>query len=169
MEIWKDIPGYEGLYQVSNLGRVKSLHYGKTNTERVLVSKTLGYGYRGVKLYSSPRHPTSCYIHRLVALAFLPNPNNLPQVNHRDENKSNNAVSNLEWCSAESNVNYGTARERAARKVAKPVVQMKNGQIVRIWKSCTETKEFGFVPTKITQCCRGSKKTHHGYEWRYAT
>ena len=107
VEVWKDVVGYEGLYMVSNLGRVKSL---RGNKERILK----GYyhrGYRRVDLYKNGvmKH---WRIHRLVAQAFIDNPNNYPVVNHRDEDKSNNRVDNLEWCTHEYNVNYSRERKK---------------------------------------------------------
>lgn len=169
MEIWKDIAGYEGLYQVSNLGRVKSLNYGRTGVEKVLALKRVGYSYYGVNLYASPKHPVTHYIHRLVAQAFIPNPHGYPQVNHQDEDTTNNAVDNLEWCMPKENLEYGTRTVRATEKTSKAIVQIKDGKIIRIWKSGAEAGRHGFLPTKIAQCCRGKKHSHHGYEWRYAT
>lgn len=110
-EIWKDIDGYEGLYQVSNLGRVKSLNYNHTNQEKILRQiKTKG-GYVIINLCKNGKSK-NFLVHRLVANAFLENLNNLPQVNHIDENKENNVVSNLEFCDAKYNNNYGTAIQR---------------------------------------------------------
>lgn len=169
MEIWKDIQGYEGLYQVSNLGRVRSLNYGRTRQTRVLALKSAGYGYYGVNLYNENHISTTHYIHRLVAQAFIPNSNNLPQVNHLDEDKSNNAASNLEWCNSQENMSYGTRGRRAVEHTIKPIAQIKNGKVVHIWKSGAEAGRSGFIPTHITQCCKGKKKSHYGYEWRYAT
>lgn len=120
-EVWKDIEGYEGLYQVSNLGRVKSLERiisdGRHRKERILKPYDDGNGYLRVELQSKPFK-----LHRLVAQAFIPNPDNLPFVNHKDENPKNNRVflnddgsvdeSNLEWCDNKYNINYGTTQER---------------------------------------------------------
>ena len=114
MEEWKSIPGYEGLYEVSNLGRVRSVERCD-RFNRKIVSKILkpNYvsGYLRVGMY---KNKTFKYylIHRLVAQAFLPNPDNLPQVNHKDEDKSNNRVDNLEWCDRSYNMNYGTVQQR---------------------------------------------------------
>ena len=119
-EIWKDIEGYEGLYQVSNKGRVKSLsrlvvRVGKPNyitKEKILkCSELKGTGYPAVKLGSNNNFK-SMLVHRLVAQAFIPNPDNLPCVNHKDETRNNNDVRNLEWCTQKYNCNYGTARQR---------------------------------------------------------
>lgn len=118
-EIWKDIEGYEGWYQVSNLGRVRSVeryvNYKKTGLSfrksRILKLKSDYYGYRSVNLSVNCKVKTY-KVHRLVAQAFIPNPNNLPCINHKDENKSNNFVSNLEWCSIAYNNTYGTRIER---------------------------------------------------------
>lgn len=117
-EIWKDIPQYEGLYQVSNYGRVKSVGRYKEFKrndchtiikewipERIKAQNTNNCGYQYVQLYKNNKRKKE-YVHRLVAMAFLPNPDNLPQVNHIDEDKANNFLDNLEWCSAEYNTHY---------------------------------------------------------------
>lgn len=123
-EEWKDIKGYEGLYQVSNLGRVRSLsRYVKHRTIYILKGKLLkqrtrGKGYLAVTLCKNSKLK-HYYVHRLVAEAFIPNPNNLPQVNHKDENKSNNCVDNLEWCDDKYNTNYGTRNERHSMAIKK--------------------------------------------------
>ena len=113
MEIWKDIKGYEGLYQVSNKGRVKSLNYRRTGKEKILSSSPNSYGYLIVGLCKNGKQKPF-YIHRLVAEAFLTNPNNLLEVNHKDENKENNHVENLEWCDRKYNNNYGSRMERVS-------------------------------------------------------
>lgn len=106
---WKRIPGFER-YSVSTDGQVKS-HHGK---EKILVQRDNGSGYKKVYL-SMPYEKRNMLVHRLVALAFIPNPNNLPFINHKDENPSNNNVDNLEWCDAKYNNNYGTVKERLSK------------------------------------------------------
>jgi hypothetical protein len=110
MELWKDIKGYEGMYQVSNYGNVRSLDrydsIGRFKTGTILSEGDNGNGYKNVQLYKDGQG-RMYYVHRLVAEAFIPNPDNLPQVNHMDEDKSNNCVTNLEWCTNEYNSNYG--------------------------------------------------------------
>jgi len=137
-EIWKDIAGYEGAYQVSNLGRVKSFRQsskmGKPK-EWILKPSLINSGYGVVTLYSKEKRE-KFQIHRLVASAFLPNPNNLPCVNHRDENKLNNCVENLEWCTYQYNNNYGTAKVRAIDKVSPNVLQKTlDDDVIAIYKS----------------------------------
>lgn len=116
-EVWKDIEGYEGKYQVSNLGRVRGLDrknsMGKTVKGRILKPRKTHAGYLRAHLCRDDR-----YIHRLVAEAFIPNPNNLPQINHKDEDKANNSVDNLEWCTCEYNLSYGS-REDYKKRFAK--------------------------------------------------
>ena len=107
-EIWRDVPHYDGLYKISNYGRVKSFCKGD---EQYKVQHDNGRGYMTVQLYKNGKMKNE-YVHRLVALAFIPNPNGLPQVNHKDEDKQNNYVDNLEWCDATYNNNYGTHTQR---------------------------------------------------------
>ena len=110
-EEWKDIIGYEGRYMVSNLGRVKNLP-NKTRKDERVITPQISRNYYSVGLRDSFGNTKLHRVHRLVAQAFIPNPNNLPQVNHKDENKLNNRLENLEWCDAEYNTNYGSARIR---------------------------------------------------------
>lgn len=116
IEIWKDIEGYEGLYQVSNMGNVKSLNYKRSGKERLLKPRKNKLGYMFVGLYKDNK-PKNFRVHRLVAMTFLENPNNLSCVNHKDENPSNNHVDNLEFCTHEYNMNYGTIKERKSKKM----------------------------------------------------
>lgn len=124
-EIWKDITDYEGLYQVSNLGRIKSFRestkFGKQK-ELILKPSLINSGYEVVSLYKGKRK-RKFQVHRLVASEFLDNPDNLPCVNHKDENKLNNCVDNLEWCSYLYNNNYGTAKIRSIYTRSKPIAQ----------------------------------------------
>lgn len=167
-EIWKDIKGYEGYYEVSNLGRVKRI--GKTNCLKSAIRKD---GYEQVALCVN-NILKSYAIHRLVAIAFIPNPNNLPQVNHKDENKLNNCVENLEWCTQEYNIKYGTARKRANIKntnrkdISKVVYQYSlEGELINIYPSTQELRRLGFNQGNIASCCRGERKSHKGYIWKY--
>lgn len=111
-EIWKDIKGYEGKYQVSNLGRIKVLNYKRSGQEHIMATKN-NKGYCEIRLAKDGKRK-DFIVHRLVAQAFIPNPNNLPQVNHIDENKTNNCVNNLEWCTQAYNNSYGTRLERVS-------------------------------------------------------
>lgn len=165
MEEWKDIEDYEGLYQVSSEGRVKSLNYFRTGEERILKCVKNKEGYLKVGL-SKNRKRKTYYIHRLVAQTFLPNPNNLPQVNHKDEDKTNNIVENIEYCNSKYNANYGTRTER----IQKPILQFtKSGEFVRRWESITQVrKKLGVNKGNITSCLKGKYKTAGGYIWMYA-
>lgn len=166
-EIWKDIKGYEGLYQVSNLGRVKSLGNGKSNNSKVKILKPCKNkdGYFLITL-SKNNKKKSYRINRLVASAFIPNPNNLTQVNHKDEDKTNNRVDNLEWCDSKYNTNYGTRNKR----ISKPIIQFtKNGEFVRKWDSATQVeKELSIKQQNISKCCGEKIKSAYNYKWGYA-
>lgn len=168
-EIWKDIEGYEGLYQVSNVGRVKSVR-----KNIILKSRIERNGYESVKL-SANNISKGYYIHRLVANAFIPNPDNLPQVNHKDENKTNNCVDNLEWCTRHYNHNYGTINIRISQKQlndknkSKVVLQYSlDGTFIKEWKSTMDVqRNLGFDNANIVNVCNGKRRIAHGYLWKY--
>lgn len=176
-EIWKDIAGYEGLYQVSNLGRVKSLSrkvsFGwswRCTPEKVLSPGKVNGRYYHVLLFDKDHKRKDCLVHRLVAEAFIPNPDNLPCVNHKDENIWNNQVSNLEWCSVEYNNNYGTLRERMAKKQSMPIIQYSiDGAFIKKWSSLAEAgRQMKLSPGHLSNCCNGKTKTAGGFIWKYA-
>jgi len=163
-EIWKPIAGYENLYYISNLGRVKSLlGYGGVK-ERIL-KPAMGRDYLHVSLNDNGRKKT-LKIHRLVAQTFIPNPENLPQVNHLNENKTDNRACNLEWCSAKYNSNYGTAIQRTIEKISKPVICIELNTTFQ--NSLEAKKHLGVDNSSIIKCCRGKLKTCGGYHWKYA-
>lgn len=191
MEEWKDIEGYEGLYQVSNYGRVKSL--GRCITyidgrkkeikEKMLHLFTNELGYYHVSL-SKCGVVKRFKVHRLVAKAFLENPNNYPAINHRDENPQNNRVENLEWCTIAYNNSYGTARERGRAKQlndeTKSKIVMKfdiNGNLIEVYPSASEAaRQNNSSPSQISRACLGGFSNngiwnniykHKGYIWRY--
>ena len=158
METWKPIADYEGLYQVSDLGRIKSLWYGN---EKILKPGKTRSGYLHVDLFKDGQKKTSL-IHRLVADAFIPNPNNLETVNHKDEVKTNNVASNLEWMSQKDNNIYSKARK----------VQMfdkKTGELLATFPYINEAERVtGINQSHISSCCRGKLKSAGGYVWRYS-
>lgn len=169
VEIWKDIEGYEGLYQVSNFGNVKSLNYRHTGKEKLLKARN-NKGYLIICLWRDSKQKTF-KVHRLVATAFLPNPDSLPQVNHISEDKTNNTVSNLEWCSAEYNSNYGTRIQRIIenttnnQKKSKKVLCIETGKIYPSTRQVE--RELGFNNCYISKCCLGKYKRAYGYTWCY--
>lgn len=175
-EEWKDIIGYEGYYQISNMGRVKSLFRKvimkngrfKTIKESIIVQKLTGPGYLQVAF---SRNNIKIYrdVHRLVALYFISNELNLPQVNHKDEDKKNNVYTNLEWMTAKQNVNHGTGIQRGAAAISKPVRQLSvSGELIKIWPSAmVAEREGGYDQCCIWERCNGIKKLHRGYKWEY--
>jgi len=173
-EIWKDIEDYKGLYQVSNLGRVRSLdrvdankHYRKGRVIAYSISSS-GLGYRQVSLWRDGNRENRL-VHRLVASAFLDNHDNLPQVNHKDENKENNAVSNLEWCSESYNVMYGTRNERMAKTEGRPVYVIDNLGHRYVFRSVKMASELlGLDRRAMCRCLNDKRKHHHGYSFEWA-
>lgn len=172
-EIWEDIKGFEGYYQISNLGNVKSLcrvvkrgkNYKPVN-ERIL-KPYYHDGYPEVVL-SINGNPRTFSIHRLVAEAFIPNPNKLPIINHKDENPSNNRVDNLEWCTYSYNLAYNDARVKAAVPKRKAIRQYtKDGVFIKEWSHARDAAEaLKLNKRAIYECCKGRCKTSGGYIWK---
>lgn len=195
IEIWKDIPEYENLYQVSNFGKVKSLNYRRSGKERILKPSNDGKGYVIVDLYKNGEKK-HFKVHQLVALAFIPNDNPIEkiEINHKDENKQNNHVDNLCWCSHIKNINYGTRNERvseklkdkfkdkenhpmyrkhhteeAKQKMSKPILQFTlEGIFVRYWDSATTaSRELNLNQGSICMCCKGKRNKCGEFIWKY--
>ena len=184
-EIWKDIDGYEGKYQVSNLGRVRSLprthdiirekngSFIYHRKEKMLAPRIDRYGYQHVNLYDNEQHMKRHSVHRLVAKAFIPNPEHLPTVNHKDENKQNNRADNLEWMSISENNNYGTRGQRigmANARKRKAVVQLNmDGREVNRFVSLNEASRVtGISLGSIGKCANGENHSAGEYRWRFA-
>lgn len=165
MEIWKPVKGYEGLYEVSNAGRIKSVCAGRWKTtiiRKLVVDKD---GYLTVNLKSNGKY-RCLKVHRIVAEAFISNPDKLPQVNHIDENKQNNAVSNLEWCTCKYNNNFNDRPKR----FMKPVEQLTvDGEIIKRFDSVNDAaRSIGVNPASISGVLSGRRVKTGGYKWRYA-
>lgn len=167
-EIWKDIRDYEELYQVSNLGKIKSLERLTTYSyelggkhkipEKELKSHKNKWGYLKCYLYKDGIKKEYS-VHRLVAQAFIPNPKNLPQVNHIDKNKENNCANNLEWCNCQYNVRHSISKKVRG-------INIKTGQQI-YFDTMIDAKKLGFNNKLISLCCLGKKKTHKGYKWKF--
>lgn len=166
--VWKDIKGYEGLYKINNLGQVRSFHnyrIGKIN----ILKPRLKRGYYTVGLRKNGKRKW-IGIHRLVAQAFIPNPNNYPCVNHKDENKINNIVENLEWCTIKYNNCYGTRIEKIRRKTGKIVLQYDlEGNFIKEYSNMGEACKENNIKSRsnIHECCYGKYKQAGGYIWRF--
>ena len=171
-EIWKDVEGYEGKYQVSNLGRMRIL--------KNMILQTTPTGYISINLYKNGKGKRTS-VHRLVAKAFIPNPENKPYINHKDTNRSNNCINNLEWCTPKENtqhsIKYGnsknllkrleTIREKYKRKINQYDL---DGNFIKQWDSLNEAARFLNKKSSgpISNCCSGKIKTAYGYKWEYA-
>jgi len=170
VEQWKPIVGYEGKYEVSNLGNIKSVNYGimklhKNNSGYLLVGLRDGNG--------KVRH----LVHRLVAKAFIPNPSRWPHINHKNENKIDNRADNLEWCNPKYNNNYGNARAKSSAAhinhpdLSMPVLMLsKGGAVIKEYPSAHEAARMtGIDLSNIVRCCNGVKyyNTAGGYKWKY--
>ena len=163
---------YEGLYKVSNLGRILSLNYRNTGKAELMNPSTNTDGYSKVSLRKNGEKKT-CYVHRLIAQTFIPNPENKSEVNHIDEDKTNNRVDNLEWKWHKDNINHGTHNERSAKtrtngKLSKKVLQLSlDGELIREWESTHECGRNGFCQGAVADCCNGKRKTHKGFRFMY--
>lgn len=177
MEEWRNIEGYND-YQVSNYGRIKRLDVidslGHLRKEHILkpVKNTKGYIHVDLCKNGKAKHHL---VHRLVAEAFIPNPDNLTEINHRDECKTNNFYGNLEWCDRKYNNNYGSINQRRSEKMtngelSKIVYQYSlDGELIRKWHSCKEIeRQLEFNQGYINRCCLGKCKTAYGFIWKYA-
>lgn len=180
MEIWKSIENFDK-YEISNYGNVRSKVIHRSKNENVpprisyrYLKPSIKRGYATVQI-SNNYYILTRLIHRLVAKAFIPNPNNLPQVNHKDEDTLNNCVDNLEWCTNEYNSNYGTRNERIGKtakrnmKLAKPVLQYDlNGNLIKEWFSLEQiTRETEFRKPNISKCCHEKSNTAYGFKWKF--
>ena len=179
IEVWKDVAGYEGFYQVSNKGNVYSI--GRINSRgnrcggRTLKPGCNNHGYLTVGLCKNGKSKTK-NVHRLVAETFIPNPKGFLEINHKDENKSNNEPSNLEWCTREYNVNYGTRTEKVCKKVR--AVNAKTGEVIT-FNSTHDAGRKGYCQSYVAKACKGIYKTkagkliggdgrtYRGYKWEY--
>lgn len=173
IEEWRDIQGYEGLYQVSNSGKVRSLNFNKTGESKERKPSHDSDGYLVMTLHKNG--VKKMYkVHRLVALAFLKKPVGCDQINHIDEDKDNNDVSNLEWCTVEYNLRYGTRGKKVGEKLktalAIPVLQMKDGIVINQFISMIEaSRQTGICQGSISNCCKGKRKNAGGYQWKIKT
>lgn len=187
-EIWKAVVGYEGYYEVSNQGHVRSIdrmvrHSGtfmRFQKGSVLEIRTNSTGHYSTVMLSKDNKKKHAKVHRLVAIAFIDNPNNYREINHKDENKQNNCVEKLEWCNKSYNEHYGTKHERSVKhtdykaigkKNSKAVLQLSlDGNIIKRWISLAEiNRQLGFSSGNISSRCNGKYKYPlYGYDWRWA-
>lgn len=179
-EFWADIPGYEGYYMSSTYGRVKSVErkivYSNGDVHfydgHIMTIQRNKFGYSSLRLSGKTYR-----VARLIALTFIPNPQNYPQVNHKDENKTNDRVENLEWCTSQYNINYGTHNQRCRSKlidhpsISKKILQYDlNNVLLREWNSSGEIQRTlgkTFNRGHICECCRGERKAHNGFIWKF--
>lgn len=172
-EIWKNIEGFDGKYQVSNQGRVRSMwrnnqyktHIGSPTMLKLITHRQCYLYVLLTKNGKSTKH----YVHRLVAQAFIPNPENLPQVNHKSEVKTDNCVENLEWCTGKYNSNYGTRVERWKPQVIKPIIQTTlDGKFVRRFDSeAAAERECGYDASYLSLVCHGKRPHAYGYKFHF--
>lgn len=182
IEIWKDIKGYEGLYQVSNLGNVRSLDrivdqknkFGKHQKHlykgKQLKKQTQRNGYEVVNLYKE-KQMSKKLVHRLVAKEFLRNKSDMEYVNHIDNDRKNNNVKNLEWCTQKENINYAYTYGNKIAPHMKKIVQVDElGSIINNFKSIQEAeRKTGIKASNISKCCRNLRNKAGGYRWKYVS
>ena len=192
-EIWKDIEGYEGLYQVSNFGKVRSLdRYNSKGCwiKGCILEPTNCKGYLQIVLFLNGKK-SYYYIHRIVAEAFLPNPDNKPEIDHINTDKTDNTVwlnedgsvnydkTNLRWVTHTENMNNPLTRKKQSTRfkgkighntpASKIIAQLdKNGKLLKVWLCAMDAvRQEGYTQEHISSCCKGTLKTHKGYKWQY--
>ena len=182
-EVWKDVPGFVGFYEASTFGQVRSVERDVISYSRngvpyvkhlksVVLSQALtnknGYLVKTVVLSKNGKHKMFV-VARLIALTFIQNPLNLPQVNHKDENSTNNFVDNLEWCDVTYNNRYGNHCKRLSLTKSTPVLQFSlDGKLIKRWESSKEIERtLGIAHSCINRCCKGLYKQSKGYIWKY--
>lgn len=180
IEIWHPIKNYEGLYEVSNLGRIKScvkkygVNYSCIRAEMIMRDSDNGTGYRKIVLCKNSKRVTM-YVHIIVASIFIPNPENKKEVNHKDADKKNNCFDNLEWVTIKENkdhaVKNGLVKSGVTHYLSKPIIQMDlHGNEIRKWESsCAVTRELKWASENIRNCCKGKFKTAYGFKWKHAS
>lgn len=169
----RDIPGFEEKYAVTSCGKVWSYKHKKFLKPKIVK------GYSRVDLVDKDNKVHQCNIHRLMALTYIPNPDSLPCVNHKDENRTNNCVGNLEWCTYQYNNTYGTRLEKVSKKnkankawkhgveaLKKAVLCVETGVVYE--SAMEEARQLGISHGHIGSCCNGKRKTTGGYHWKYA-
>lgn len=174
-EIWKDIKEYEGLYQVSNLGNVRSLNYNRQKITKQLRPYKNIRGYWVVSLFKNNKQKTKM-VHRLVAESFIENIENNIIVNHKDGNKNNNCADNLEWCTPQYNIKeafrmgLNKPRKGTEHHLSRKVKQYDlDGNFIRKWDCFRDIeRELGFKHSNISACCNGKYDKMYGYRWKYA-
>lgn len=167
IEIWKDIPNYEGMYQASTLGRIKSINSSCRDSDIIMSDNVISpTGYKIVN-FKRGKNPKTFLVHRLIAITFIPNPNSYPIVNHKNENKLDNRVENLEWCNASYNCSYGSKKHNQTIKLGKKVLCVELNQE---FSSFGEAGRILNIPYQnISRCCKNKLKTAGGYHWKLLT
>lgn len=160
IEIWRDVIGFEGLYLVSNLGNIYSKYSKK------LLKPKNNKGYYNVTLFNGGKRYYKI-VHRVVAEAFIPNPNGFDEINHKDEDKTNNHADNLEWCNTKYNLNYGNRRVNAAQHTKKPILQCDlDGNVIKEWCGAIDaSKELNISYKGISRCANGLRNKYKGFKW----
>lgn len=162
-EVFVPIKNYETRYLISNKGRVYSI------IKSIILKPKIERNYYRVQLFNGKTYK-HFFIHRLVATNFIPNRNSFLEINHKDENKLNNCVDNLEWCTKKYNINYGTAIYRSANNRGKKIIQLdKNNNFINSYNSLMDAERItGISNGNINACCKGKRKTAGGYIWKYS-